>query len=158
MILPLFTGSRDVPFMFSPIFRVRTEATDPKVRDIPELWSLFSVSYRRIPPPVLGGPSLSSRGLVGTPSPVTTSTSDLPETPIADHLKAGDEDMRNAPSGPQNTVVLLDSSYSHGPNLAEVGVDPKTSPKVLPSPRVLLVTSTSRVVPFWGNPACLGLL
>lgn len=100
MTLPLFTSSKNVPCIFSPISRVRTEVAALEVREIYEVgappFSLVSAD----PASVLGGPFLSSWILRETPSRVTTLTLDLPETPIADRSKTGDEDRPNASSDP----------------------------------------------------------
>lgn len=89
----LFVGFEDAHHMFSPIFGVLTEVADPEVRDIPKV-GIPSLSL------VHGGTLLSSRDLVGTPSPLTTPTSDLPKSPIEDYSKTGDEGLPNAPSSP----------------------------------------------------------
>lgn len=84
----------------------------------------------------------------GILSPVTTPTSDLSETPITDSPEANGEDMPNAPSGTQNTILLSNSNSSSRSNLPKVGVDPGPHSSMLPPSGVLSAIPSSTEVPF----------
>lgn len=90
MTSPLFTGSEEVPRMFSHIFGVRTEVTVPQVRDIRKVRTPPSNLVLEDPSSILGGPFLSPGVLKETPNPLNTPTSNLSKTRIADRLEAWD--------------------------------------------------------------------
>lgn len=147
-MLPLFIGSEDVPCMFSPISRVCTEVVDPEVWDIPEVVVPSFSLVRTDAPPVLGGTSLSPGGFVGTPSSVTTPTSDLPETPITDHSRLVMRICLTLLRAPGMQLSYQTPILRMGQICLRMGVDHETLFGVLPSLGVLLVTSTLVVVPF----------
>lgn len=133
----LFVGYEDVPRMFSPISRVRSEVAAPGMRDIPKVGIPSFNLVPAVPSSAHSRTPLSSGDLAGTPSPLTTLTFDLPETSIVDQSKAGDEGLHTAPSGPVSTILLLDFNSSRGSDLPEVGVGFEIQLDALPSSRVV---------------------
>ncbi|KAB1215423.1 hypothetical protein CJ030_MR4G010566 [Morella rubra] len=120
---PYTRGFKGIPRMFRPISGVRTEVTNPEVRDIPKV-GIHSFNLVPVgPSSVHGGTPLSIGDLVGTLSLFPTPTFDLPETLVADYLETCDKGLLDASSSPQTMVVLSNSSSSCESDLLEAEVD-----------------------------------
>ncbi|KAB1212599.1 hypothetical protein CJ030_MR5G022566 [Morella rubra] len=101
----------------------------------------------------IGSMDWSVMGLGGTLSPVTTPTSDMSETPIVNSSEASGEDMPNAPSGTQNTILLSNSNSSSRSNLPKVGIDLGAHSGMFPPSGVLSAIPSSAEVPFLELPS-----
>ncbi|KAB1202731.1 hypothetical protein CJ030_MR8G002231 [Morella rubra] len=103
------SGYEDVLRIFSLISRVRSKVATPEVRDIPKVGIPSFSLVPAGPSSVCSRTPLSLGDLAGTPSPLTTPTFDLLETPIVDQV--GDKG-HIAPRALRVSILLSDFSSS----------------------------------------------